>query len=120
LLLKEHAPLDTSVLDQYEINSIEVGKGVICSGCSHLPMIRVNGAWYCEQCKISEKDAHVQALKDYYLLYGSQISNKHAREFLMNSSPFLVSRILRSMKLPSSGITKAKTYELTFKEFQNC
>ncbi|WP_394185228.1 nuclease-related domain-containing protein [Metabacillus halosaccharovorans] len=119
MLLKEHVPLDTSVLDQYEIKSTEVGKGVVCAACSHLPMIRVNGAWYCEQCQISEKESHVQALKDYYLLYGSQISNKHAREFLMISSPFLASRILKSMKLPSSGITKGKTYELTFKEFQN-
>ncbi|PMC37551.1 hypothetical protein CJ195_12460 [Bacillus sp. UMB0899] len=120
ILIKEHVPLDVSVLDKYEINSSDVRKGVICAACGHLYMMRVYGSWYCKHCQQHEKNAHIQALKDYYLLYGSQITNKSAREFLKISSPFLASRILRSMEVQSSGTTKGRTYELSFKEFQNC
>ena len=120
ILLREHVPFNISVLDQYEIKSTEVVKGVVCSSCSQLPMIRVHGSWYCEHCQLNIKEAHLQALKDYNLLYGSKISNKSAREFLKISSPFLASRILRSMNLSCSGSKKSKTYELEFKEFQNC
>ncbi len=117
LLLKEHVALDVSILDQYGINSSEVLKGVICSACSHLPMMRVHGSWHCEHCQTDEKEAHIQALKDYFLLNGPQISNNSAREFLKISSPYLASRILRSMNLPFTGVTKSKTYNLVFTEF---
>lgn len=118
LLLKEHTPLVQQVLEQYEIKPSEILTGVICPSCGHLPMTRVNGSWLCQQCQQTNKTAHISALKDYFLLCSSQMTNKDAREFLNIESPFITSRLLRSMDFPSSGNTKNKVYMIEFEEFR--
>lgn len=119
LLLKEHSPLNQSILEQYGISHLELLMGVICPLCGHRPMERIYGTWFCEKCQQSNRNAHKSALIDYYLLYCSKINNQKAREFLNISSPFLTSRLLKSLNLTSSGSTKNKVYTLKFEEFKH-
>jgi Nuclease-related domain len=114
LLKKQHKPLDQPILEQYGIGSDELCKGVFCPACHHLPMERLFGTWNCPKCMNKEKNAHISALKDYFLLCGSEITNEKARDFLQISSPYLASRLLHSMKLPSDGTTKNRIYHLSF------
>jgi hypothetical protein len=119
LLKKQHTPLDQPILEQYGIHYDELLKGVFCPSCHHLPMERAYGAWYCPQCKNKVKDAHITALKDYFLLCGAEITNKNARGFLKISSPYFASRLLHSMNLPSDGTTKNRIYYLSYgKDFE--
>ena len=113
LLRKQHTPLDQPILEQYDIHYDELLKGVFCPVCHHLPMERTYGTWYCPQCKNKVKGAHIAALKDYFLLCGPEITNKNIRDFLRISSPYLASRLLHSMNLPSDGTTKNRIYYLS-------
>ena len=81
LLLKNHIEADFSILERFQISSDDILKGVICPKCNHLPLARVHGNWYCPQCNSKSKDAHIQALKDYQLLFGSYITNSKLRGF---------------------------------------
>jgi hypothetical protein len=116
LFQKEDRPLDQSILDQFEIQFEEILKGVFCPICQHLSMLRVYGTWFCNQCKHKEKAAHLSALKDYYLLFGAEITNQKVREFLQISSPFLSSRLLHSMELSRDGTTKDRVHYLLFED----
>jgi hypothetical protein len=116
MLQKEDIPLDQSILDLFEIQFEEILKGVFCPLCDHLSMVRVHGTWFCDQCKHKEKAAHLSALKDYYLLFGAEITNQKVREFLQISSPFLSSRLLHSMELSRDGTTKDSVHHLSFKD----
>jgi ribosomal protein L37AE/L43A len=115
-LQKEHTPLEQSILDQYEIQYDEILKGVICPLCQHLSMRRVHGTWMCERCKHKVKDAHISALKDYYFLFGSEITNQKVRDFLLIASPYLSSRLLHSMNLTKDGTKKGSVHYLSFED----
>lgn len=116
LLLKHHAEADFPILEQYNITKDEVLKGVICPNCKQLPLVRVHGSWYCPNCKNKSKKAHIQALKDYQLLFGSTITNSELRDFLKINSTAAATRLLQSMNLNSSGNYKNKIYTLSFED----
>lgn len=116
LLLKHHTEADFPILEQYKIMKDEILKGVICLNCNHIPMVRVKGNWYCPHCKSKSKDAHIQALKDYQLLFGSTITNSELRDFLQIHSSDVATRLLRSMNLISTGNNKNRVYTLSFDE----
>ncbi|GGL59201.1 hypothetical protein GCM10007968_23960 [Sporolactobacillus putidus] len=60
--------------------------------------------------------AHIAALHDYYLIFGSEITNKGCRKFLRLDSGSSANYILKSMKLKFSGENRARVYYLDFEE----
>lgn len=114
LLKRSHSPTNQSILEQYSIHSNELLKGVFCPICRHLPMVRVYGKWFCSKCQYTEKDTHLNALNDYVLLLGPEITNQKLREFLNINSPALATRLLLSMGIPNVGTTKDRIYYLPF------
>lgn len=109
-LLKENTSSSPSILEKWNIIKTEVLPGVICPQCHKLPMLRVSSAWYCQFCKSTSKDAHIQAIQDYFWLLGDSISNKQCRDFLLLSSRRTAQNILVSMKLTSFGAKKGVYY----------
>ena len=81
-----------------------------------LHLERRHGTWFCSSCESKNGEGHLQALKDFELLLSLIISNKELREYLCIQSPFVASRLLRSMNLPSEGSNKGKKYFLNFLE----
>ncbi|PKG21610.1 nuclease-related domain-containing protein [Niallia nealsonii] len=116
LIRKQHTPHYSSVLEKFQINEAELLKGVRCPSCSKLPLLRIHSNWYCKQCHSKHKDAHLQSLQEYYLLINSSITSSKLRGFIQISSYPLATRILKSLHLPSFGITKGKVYQLKDKE----
>jgi hypothetical protein len=114
LLLKQHTTSGSDVLQRYNIAENEILTGVICPTCSTLPMIRRKKQWFCSVCEFYSKDAHVEALKDYALLFGPTITNKQFCNFLHLSSRHSALHMLRLMKLPSSGEGRHMKYHLIF------
>ncbi|TXC89471.1 NERD domain-containing protein [Metabacillus litoralis] len=112
-LKKNHTEQFQPVLPRFEINEKEVLKGVICPACKTLGMERIFGSWCCPRCQTKDKDAHILALNDYYLLFGQDITNKQLREHICISSPTLAVRILNSVTHSSSGSTKSKVHKLS-------
>jgi hypothetical protein len=108
LLLKQHVPFvpDPKAMD---IPS-DILTGVQCPYCSLFSMERMHGTWFCKSCGKTSKDAHIQAVKDYFLLNGPTLTNKNLREFLHINSEDTITRILHSMNLIFTGKTKNRTY----------
>lgn len=112
LLLKKHEPLDSDILTQFQVLEEEILTGVHCPSCSFRPMERERGKWKCKNCLISSKDAHLEALKEYSLLFESTISNNQMRSFLHLSSEKVASSLLKSSNFPYSGNGRSRIYHL--------
>lgn len=112
-LVKYHTPKSYDVLNYHNISPSEVITGVYCEPCSSFGMIRKHGSWLCPKCGWNSKDAHVQAIYDYFLLLNSKISNRKCCEFLHLSSPFIGNYLLSKMNLSHSGSNKGRLYFLS-------
>jgi hypothetical protein len=110
LLLKYHTPLEIDVLQKYMISKQEVIAGAGCPKCDSFPMQHSHGAWVCLICHHKCKDAYVNAVNDYFLIFGTAITNKEFREFTQITSPQSAHRLLSSMELQHSGDNKGRIY----------
>ncbi|WP_218144046.1 nuclease-related domain-containing protein [Lentibacillus persicus] len=114
LLIKAHTPKEVNVLEKFEIHQNDIMCGVFCPGCGALPMMRLKGCWICLQCQLVSKNAHLPALKDYFLLFGNKINNREARRFLNVESQHVVKRILHKEGFEFTGNTTKRFYFLPF------
>jgi Nuclease-related domain len=110
LILKNHVPSDQDILQKYGLTKSDVITGVQCPNCKAFGMIRMRRKWFCEKCGCYDRDAHIDAVKDYFLLVNSTMSNKQFREFTHLSSVDMASKLLMRMNLPSSGANKGRVY----------
>ncbi|MFB4169831.1 nuclease-related domain-containing protein [Virgibacillus sp. JSM 102003] len=114
-LLADHTPYDTNVLNNFSVKRSELIKGVFCPQCSSVPMERLNRKWHCRHCNHFSANAHIPALNDYYLLFGENIRNREAREFLMVDSPEVMKNLLLNSGYSYTGNTKSRSYRLELK-----
>jgi ribosomal protein L37AE/L43A len=113
ILMKFDTPLDHSIIEQYQLSRGDVLKGVICEVCNHLPLQRIHSYWYCSQCTYKSKDAHLAAVQDYQLLFGSVITSNQLKEFLEINCSSLATRILKSVSSSMEGENKGRVYTLS-------
>jgi ribosomal protein L37AE/L43A len=114
MLKKKHRRAEHSILERFNISPSEIKGGVICKSCNHGPLVRNHGAWFCTKCKRKNTNGHIQALMDYRLLFKrATITNGEARKYLNIESRFVVTRLMKSLSLSSTGDKKATTYDLT-------
>ncbi|MGS2778497.1 nuclease-related domain-containing protein [Robertmurraya sp. GLU-23] len=109
-LLKDHKEAEYDVLKKFQIQADELVKGVQCPSCQLFRMQRKKGRWTCMNCGHSDRLAHLEALHDYWLLISPTITNAKCRDFLQIDSPFVASRLLKSLHLSESGTLKGKKY----------
>ncbi|WP_168412913.1 hypothetical protein [Bacillus salacetis] len=109
---KNHRAPVVDVLKKYGIKSEELIRGVKCPHCSYISCKRVYGMWKCRKCGGDLKSAHVDAIKDYALLFGTDVANGSLRCFLGVESGTTVNRILTSLNLPSRGMRRWEIYSL--------
>ncbi|MBO0958876.1 NERD domain-containing protein [Neobacillus sp. MM2021_6] len=99
------------LLKKYGIQNSDLLTGIHCPSCSHQTLIRKKQNWYCSSCHSFSKDAHIEALKDYFLLFGSTITNKQFRDFAHLESRHIAKRILQSCSfLEYSGKNRYRYY----------
>lgn len=112
ILLKEYKEEIFDVLPFYNISKSEITTGALCEKCqSTSPMERHYGTWFCPKCKSKDKNAHILAVNDYFLLNNnSPISNSQFRDFLHLSSASIAKKLLISMDLPFKGQLKGRVY----------
>ena len=113
---KHHIDADFSTLERYNLTEKDLIQGVICENCKGNQLFRRHGTWLCNQCQQSSKTAHIHALRDYFYLIGSTITNRQLRDCLSISSSSSATRILQSLNLTSSGVNKGRVYRLNFDE----
>ncbi|MGP4078718.1 nuclease-related domain-containing protein [Pseudalkalibacillus sp. R45] len=112
LFLKLHTPNNPDLLSKLNIKKEELITGVQCPSCSRFPMRRHYGKWHCLECSVISKDAYIQALRDYFLLFYPTITNRQLRKFLHVSSDSIAKKIAHSLNLTHTGTTKNRIYHL--------
>ena len=110
LLVKMNTVPTSYVLNKYGIQKSDLLTGVHCPTNSNHSLIRKKQNWYCPSCDAFSKDAHINALKDYFLLFGPTITNKQFREFAHIKSQDTAKRILQSCNLQFSGNNRYRFY----------
>ncbi|MBT2693666.1 NERD domain-containing protein [Bacillus sp. ISL-55] len=109
-LLKSDQPPE-SHLPRFQINPSEYLTGVQCPSCNRYAMERYSGTWNCHHCGTTAKDAHLQALEDYFLLINPSINNQQFRLFVHLPSQKLASKLLANSNLKTTGATKSRRYQ---------
>ncbi|MED4224210.1 nuclease-related domain-containing protein [Neobacillus cucumis] len=109
-LVKMNSVPTNFVLRKYGIDKSDLITGVFCPYCNHFPLIRKKSKWYCSSCNNYSKEAHLNALLDYFLLIDSKITNQKFREYCHLTSQDISKRILVSANLNCSGTTKGRVY----------
>jgi len=110
LLLKMNTPPTIQILKKYGIQKTDLLTGVHCPFCNHLHLIRKKQQWYCTSCDSYSKDAHINALMDYFLLVDLKITNQQFREFVRLKSPYISKRLLQSSSLQYLGTNRYRFY----------
>jgi hypothetical protein len=110
LLLSQHSPLQVNILNEYSLSTKDICTGVRCSECKFIPMIYIRGKWSCPSCKHVSKDAHIDALYDYFHLFKPSITNSEFRQFLHLPTNDVSQKVLHSLNLQSTGNRKYRVY----------
>ncbi|MDN3018438.1 nuclease-related domain-containing protein [Paenibacillus sp. BSR1-1] len=111
LLVKMNTIPTNFILNKYGIKKEDIITGVFGSNCNqHAPLIRKKQKWYCTACDEYYYDAHINALKDYFLLIDSKITNREFREFVHLKSHDAAKRLLLSANLNYTGSKKVRVY----------
>lgn len=118
LLLKLDTPLKPNVLEEFNIGADDILTGVRCSICQSFTVSRQYGSWVCKKCRNADKNAHIPALIDYFLLVGDSITNRQIRTFLHLPSISIASKILASLQLPFEGSFKNRVYFLSLDKLE--
>jgi hypothetical protein len=113
-IIKAHTPLIPDVFKKYDLDRSTLQTGVQCSSCNGFAMTKHGRNWICPTCNFSSKDAHVDALKDYSLLFHLSISNQEAKDFLHLSSRTASYKLLKSLNFPTTGLNQSRKYTLLF------
>ena len=109
-LIEEDSPLIVDLIDEYGVEKDHLINGIPCSNCEKVPVKRINKMWICSQCGKNDRRVHERVIFDYFLLHGKTITNSQCQKLLKVSNRYIAYRILKTMKLSTSGQNKAKKY----------
>jgi hypothetical protein len=110
LLLKNHTPLITDIIQKFSIQRFEIITGVQCQICFQFPMKYKRKVWICPICQFISQDAFIDAIKEYFLLNPPSFTNKEIRTFLHLPSTRITTYFLSSLNFPFTGTTKGRIY----------
>lgn len=106
--------IPSPICETYSIRQSDIRTGVICPRCGFIGMEKYMGGWRCLACGGTSRDAHKQAIRDWFLLFGGGMRNKDCREFLRVDRQQTAHRLLMSMELKSEGTFRDRAYTMEF------
>lgn len=106
--------IPSPICETYKIQRNDIRTGVICPGCGFVGMDKYMGGWRCLSCGGTSRDAHRQAIRDWFLLFGGGMRNKDCREFLRVDRQQTAHRLLASMELEVDGAKRNRSYIMKF------
>ncbi|MCG7343625.1 NERD domain-containing protein [Sporosarcina sp. ACRSL] len=104
--------IPSPICETYSIRRSDIRTGVICSECKTLGMTWHKRKWECMNCGFRCSEAHIQAIRDWFLLFGGKMTNKDCREFLHLERQQNANRLLRDMDLHTEGANRNRTYTM--------
>ncbi|OIK15807.1 hypothetical protein BIV60_07485 [Bacillus sp. MUM 116] len=109
-ILNKHTPLQSDVLQVYNIYPSELIPGVQCPICLFLPMSYKGRKWVCPECNTISKDAHLPAINDFFLLIKPFITNRELCWFLQLPTPRTAAYLFYILNFPHTGTNKGRIY----------
>jgi hypothetical protein len=109
-IISQHNPRRMDLFKEYGIDKKDVPTGVQCPECPSIQMNYNHGCWECPKCHFRSRDAHLQAINDYFLIFGTTITNSEMREFLHLPSSRAATNLFSHLELPHTGNTKDRVY----------
>ncbi|PKR77774.1 hypothetical protein CEY16_07535 [Halalkalibacillus sediminis] len=108
-------PKDYKWLQYFELNYGDFEPGVKCAECSR-KMFRDYKLknWVCCGCGYASHWAFVESLKDFYLIFGDQITNRQARWWLGVESDSTTRRLLTKIGTEHIRRGKSSAFKMTF------
>lgn len=114
-LLKENIDFQPFPLtNHFGIDPNSLRKGVECMQCGLIGMKKVIRNWYCPRCKSLHRKAYETALRDYFLLYKSTLSNQECQQFLLLYNKYEATKILNNPMLIKTGQSRSRKYSMEF------
>ncbi|WP_335404841.1 nuclease-related domain-containing protein [Neobacillus drentensis] len=110
LLIKDHTPLITDLLQKFAIHKTDIITGVQCPKCLQCAMKYKRKIWLCPTCQFISQDAYIDAIKAYFFLYAPSFTNMEIRTFLHLPSTRQTAYFISSLNFPFTGATKGRIY----------
>jgi hypothetical protein len=110
--------IPSPICETYSIKHSDIRTGVICPWCKDLGMRWHKRKWECMKCGFRCSKAHIQAIRDWFLLFGGKMTNKDCREFLHLERQQNANQLLRDMNLHTEGANRNRTYTMWLSETQ--
>ncbi|MGM8215059.1 nuclease-related domain-containing protein [Bacillaceae bacterium W0354] len=115
-LINQHrAPFSNKYIKKLGLTPKDFATGVKCPNCQARPMKRIWGTWQCQICGHENKEAHINALKDFYIIFGSLITTRQAQYWLQLTSESVARKLLTNLQCRKMNGNKNRLYELPFK-----
>ncbi|MGP4072336.1 nuclease-related domain-containing protein [Piscibacillus sp. B03] len=114
ILITENNPLDPSLMHKYKIEENDFAPGVVCLNCFKKSMVRERNTYICKNCSNQDPGGLMRGLKDYFLIYGPQITNEKARLWLGENNTHFMRKNLYRFTDKKIGTNKGTTYILDF------
>ena len=67
---------------KFQIELSEIEPGVFCPRCRFGKMERTKVAWECETCRLISRNAHLEALNDWFMLIKTSITTAECQDFI--------------------------------------
>lgn len=110
-LLEGHSDYNPyPMCEKFKIAPEEIRSGVQCENCGTLGMQRIFRGWGCNVCRSISRTAHVQAIRDWFMLVSETMTNRECREFLHITKNYTASRLLEDLPLEASGVKRGRYY----------
>ncbi|WP_157967411.1 nuclease-related domain-containing protein [Paraliobacillus zengyii] len=111
-LRDSHQPSNVTVFEKYRIHRKSIRNGVWCTSCKRAFMIRENRSWHCPSSFHKDSDASSRTFQEFKILFGNEITNQQAREFLNLESRKTATRLLQKANFKVIGKNKGVKYIL--------
>ncbi|MGI2326384.1 nuclease-related domain-containing protein [Planococcus sp. YIM B11945] len=114
MLQKQQTPFKRIPLcQQYYVDAKDLQPGILCFQCKqHTVIRRHKTGWSCSSCQNIDPQALEFALREYFSLVHTEISNSKFREFFKIESLYTASRLLGTFDLEASGALRNRTYQM--------
>jgi hypothetical protein len=111
VILQNNTPERCDFIKMFNMKQSEIPTGVQCPKCLTLPMdYKGRMKWECPSCQYISKDAHYQAIQDFFLIIKPSITHSELRHFLQIPNARLTTHLLSLLHLPYSGKNKGRIY----------